>query len=236
MKTLTTSTLLIFLISSSAVRSEQRPADRFLQWSLTLDSGGRIESLASLERREQELARQLEPTIRRWHFTPGNVNGQPAETETTLTVRVTLDDTGTSDYRVRIVSARTGARYRTGPVPAYPLSAMRMGRYGQVNVEVAHDADGRVLSARVQRPIDPLVDHALIRATLDAVEKATFQPEIVGGHSVAGTAIASTCFWIEGHHYNPCVWTTPLGDTEQVDTAHPFPTSSVASVSMSEGR
>jgi TonB family protein len=235
MKTLTTLTMLIALISSSATRSEQRPADIFLQWSLMLDAGGHIESLTSLSRSElQQLADQLNPMIRRWHFTPGNMNGQPAETDTTLTVRVALDDTASGSYHVRVVSAMTGARYQDGPAPAYPVSAMRMRRYGEVNIEVTHDAAGRVLSATVLRPIGPHVDSALMRAALEAIKKASFRPEIVGGHGVAGSAIASACFSLEGHE-DPCFWTTPRGDTEQVDTTRPFPTSSVASVSIGNG-
>jgi TonB family protein len=230
MKTLATLTMLVSLINSSAVRSEQRP-DIFLQWSLTLDAGGHIESLTSLSRSElQQLADQLDPMIRRWHFTPGNINGQPAETDTTLTVRVALDDTASGSYHVRVVSAMTGARYQAGPAPAYP---MRTGRYGEVNIEVTHDAAGRVLSATVLRPFDRHVDSALMRTALEAVKKASFRPETVDGHGVAGSAIASTCFSLEGHD-DPCLWTTPRGDTEQVDTARPYPTSSVAGVSTGD--
>jgi TonB family protein len=104
-----------------------------------------------------------------------------------------------------------------------------MGRYGEVNIEVTHDAAGRVLSATVLRPVGPHVDSALVRTALEAIKKASFRPETVGGHGVAGSAIASTCFSLEGHD-DPCFWTTPRGDTEQVDTTRPFPTSSVASV------
>src|SRR5690348_5226234 len=122
-----TSTRLIYarvaltaLASTFPIAAEQHPADVFLQWSLVLDSGGQIVSLTSLSiGASRQLARQLESTIRHWHFAPGNINGQPAETDTTLTVRVALDDTGTSNYRVRVVSAMTGARYQNGPVPTY---------------------------------------------------------------------------------------------------------------------
>jgi TonB family protein len=227
-------TMLISLISLLAVGSEQQPGEIFLQWSLTLDADGHIQSLTSLSSgKSKQLAEQLDPTIRRWHFTPGNINGRPAETDTTLTVRVALDDAGGSNYRVRVVSAMTGARYENGPVPAYPLAAMRMGRYGEVNIEVTHDAAGRVLSATVLRPMGPHVDSILVRAALDAIKKASFRPETVGGHGVAGSAIASICFSLEGHD-DPCFWTTPHGDTEQVDTTRPFPTSSVARVRIDD--
>jgi TonB family protein len=225
----------IALLVSSTVRSEKRPADIFLQWSLTLDADGHIEGLTFLTGGElQQLAKQLDPTIRRWRFTPGNIDGHPAKTDTTLTVRVALDGAGGSKYGVRVVSAMTGARYQNGPAPAYPLSAMRMGRYGQVNIEVTHDAAGRVLSATLLRPTGPHVDSTLVRAAVDAIKKTTFRPETVDGHGVAGSAITSTCFSLEGRD-DPCFWTTPHGDTEQVDASRPLPTSSVASVSMVDG-
>lgn len=214
---------------------ESKPAELDLRWSLSLDASGKITSMTPLFGDDtRTIAGQLEPLIRHWHFIPGSIDGHPVDTQTTLTVETSLDAAGPDNYRVHVVSATTGARYHDGPVPKYPKSAMRMGRYGVVHVQVKHDAGGHVLSATAMRPGDPHVDYALTRAALDAVKQWTFQPETVGGQGVAGSVIVPICFSLEGREA-PCVWTTPRGYTQRVDNASAFPTTSVVSVNIDGG-
>lgn len=217
-------------LSTDAFGAGLKPIDVNLRWSLSLDASGRIESLTALSNDgPQAVAERLEPIIRRWHFTPASISAVPAETETTLQVQVALDTAGDERYEVRIISAVTGGRYERGMAPKYPREAMRMGRYGQVSIEVHYDAQGRVVSANALRSLDPHVDSILTRTALSAVKQWTFKPETVHGRGVPGSMIAPVCFSLEGHE-DPCFWTTPRGDIEKVEGASAFPTSSVINI------
>jgi len=233
------SSLLIFMSTlfalncASAYGGESMPAKLHLQWSLSLDVDGKITALTPLFSDDlRGTTKQVESVIRRWHFTPGSIGSQPAVTQTTLTIDA--DRTGSDSYDFRIVSATTGARYQHGPTPKYPKSSIRMGRYGEVSIQVNHDADGRVLSVAAMRPGDRHMDGALTRAALDAVKQWTFEPERVGGLGVAGSAIVPICFSLEGHQ-DPCFWTTPRGQTEVIDNNRTFPTTSVVSINNGAG-
>ncbi|MFI4970668.1 MAG: hypothetical protein ACHP7D_10725, partial [Lysobacterales bacterium] len=50
----------------------------------------------------------LEHAIRSWIFEPGRIDGQPAPTETTLTLDVSFVPSADGKYAVRIDDARTG--------------------------------------------------------------------------------------------------------------------------------
>src|SRR5690242_13082482 len=85
--------LLIFITTLAAFNfsrvhgGENKPAELDLRWSLSLDGSGKITSMTPLFGDDtRTIVEQLEPVIRRWHFTPGSINGRPADTQTTLTV------------------------------------------------------------------------------------------------------------------------------------------------------
>lgn len=167
-----------------------------LHWSLSLDSTGKILSLLPVNEDYQRAVReQLEPVIHRWHFTPGKLDGQPAATETTVTLNVALDPIGDDHFRVRIVSANTGATYKHVVATEYPKSAIHMRRQGEVSLRVDYDADGHVTTvAPLEEKEAPWVDGSLKRAAVSAVKQWTMRPETVAGHGVAGAAIAPFCF------------------------------------------
>jgi len=177
--------------------SAQQPSIAItLQWSLSLDSTGEIVSLLPVNEDYQRAVReQLEPVIRRWHFTPGKLDGQPAATETTVTLNVALDPIGDDHFRVRIVSANTGATYKRVVATEYPKSAIHMRRQGEVSLRVDYDADGHITTvAPLEEKEAPWVDGSLKRAAVAAVKQWTMRPETVAGHGIAGAAIAPFCF------------------------------------------
>jgi TonB family protein len=167
-----------------------------LQWSLSLDSTGEIVSLAPVNEDYQRVVReQLEPLIHHWHFTPGKLDGQPAATETTVTLNVALDPIGDDQFRVRIVSAHTGATYKHVVATEYPKSAIHMRRQGEVPLRIDYDADGHITTVTpLQEKEAPWVDGSLKRAAVASAKQWTMRPETVAGHGVAGAAIAPFCF------------------------------------------
>jgi TonB family protein len=212
---------------------QQAPIGFVLQWNLSLDSTGRIVSLLPVSEDYQRAVRQeLEPLIQRWHFTAGKLDGQPAPTETTLNVNVALDPSDDAkSYRVRIVSAGTGATYKHVMPPEYPKSAMHMGRDGGVWLRVDYDAEGRVTAViPIEGKDKPWVDGSLMRAAVAAVKHWTMRPEMVAGHGVAGAVIAPICFSLSDHTER-CSWTPP-GVNKPVDPALPITLTSVVGLDM----
>jgi TonB family protein len=167
-----------------------------IEWTLTLDADGSIVDLAPAHADFLPAVRkQIEPTVRQWHFTPGKVGGQPARTVTTLSVGVALDPTNGDEYKGHVTSAATGATYRHVAKPEYPQAAQHLHHEGAVMLSVDYDAEGRVTTVRnVPKMGTPHVDRSLLDAAIEAVKSWTFRPETVAGHGVAGSALAPICF------------------------------------------
>ena len=224
--------LLLAPAAAFSADAEQSSIRIIFQWDLSLDSTGKITSLVPINEDYQAAVReQLEPVVKRWNFTPGKLDGQPAATETTLRVWVSFDPTSDDSYRVRIVSADTGATYKHVMPPEYPKSAMRMGRDGGVWLRVDYDAEGHVTAViPIEGKDKPWVDGSLMRAAVAAVKHWTMRPEMVAGHGVAGAVIAPICFSLSDHTER-CSWTPP-GVNKPVDPALPITLTSVVGLDM----
>lgn len=217
----------LFIFSPAVADDADVPRYITAQWTLALDSDGKITALGSGgEEYDSALRGRLEEIVRTWHFTPGKLNGQSAATKTTLTVHARLDSTGASDYRVHIVDAHTGGGFKRAVNPAYPISALRMGHRGLVAVSVDYDVEGRVTSASRAEGTERGIDYALVRASLDAARQWTFEPEAVGGRAVTGSIVLPFCFSIEGKEERCFL----EGAREPVESARPIAWTSVASV------
>lgn len=187
-----------------------------LGWHVTIDAGGRVTQMSPIENKRidrfPQIRQRLEQAIRVWHFLPGDVNGKPAVTQTGLHVRAELLPQPDKSFRIRIVYAGVGGTIRQLHIPRYPGSAMKRHKSGEVVLRVAYDAQGKVISAALA-PDSPKVDQSLINASLLAAREWTFQPEIVGGHPIAGVAITPLCYrlhaWGSSHRRGKCNWTPP---------------------------
>jgi len=182
-----------------------KPIDLTMSWSLSLDASGAITALAPTVQTNQELYQRLEPSIRKWQFTTGKVDGKPAPAQTTLTVHITLEPAD-GLYRVRVRDAATGPRYATMTPPKYPDGALVSRRGGAVMLEVDYDAAGNVTSAK---PIDgglPKAGSDIERAAALAVKHWTFTPETIAGHGLAGVVRVPLCFSAHPGGENACRW------------------------------
>ena len=107
--------LLFVVLASLAVGAQATNKDtrtECIQWRLSLDADGKIESLTPVDPEHlPDVRKQLEPIVRAWHFTPGKVDGRPAPTETTLgvTIAFEVESTNAIRYHAHIKSAGTGA-------------------------------------------------------------------------------------------------------------------------------
>jgi len=193
--------LLFFVLSSFAVSAhaaEQRPFDKTVQWTLSLDADGNIQDLKPVDREYlPDVRKQIEPIVRTWHFTPGKINGRAAPTETTLSVcvRFEADSANALSYHAHVVSASTGPRYQHVVAPRYPDAAKKSHEEGEVMLWVTFDADGRIVSAKKMSQMSAEhISPVLVDAAINSVKHWTFRTETVGGHGVASEALVPVCF------------------------------------------
>ncbi|MGH8173375.1 MAG: energy transducer TonB [Rhodanobacteraceae bacterium] len=169
------------------------------RWSVSLDASGRVTNLEPTDKTLIEAVRlPLDNAIRNWQFIPGKIGGEPAATDTTLALDISLVPVGEDRYSVRIDDARTGGDVSVKGIratPKYPASAIQHRRQGMVVLDVNYDASGRVLATK-QHEGAPPVDAALAKSAEQAVKRWSFSPEVVGGHPIAGAAIVPVCFEI----------------------------------------
>jgi TonB family protein len=225
-------TLALCCITSAGIlKGAPIPHFATLAWKLSLDSSGNITRLDLLnDEVGSALYDKMEPVVRGWHFTPGKLDGQPAPTNTLLTVVVTLEPVVDDDgYRARIVSAKTGGTPTHVVMPMYPAESIRAGHDGLVLLKIDHDVDGRIVSiSRITQKERDRVDRNIVNASFTAARQWMFDPETVGGHPVAGSVVMPFCFTIDGRK-DPCVFNSGDGQ-EPFETTRPISQSSVVAI------
>ena len=81
-------------------------------------------------------------------------------------------------------------------------------------VRVAYDSDGKIAATELEQTAHK-PPTSLAKAALDSVKHWSLQPELVGGHGVAGTADFPVCFALFDTTARPraadlnCGWTPP---------------------------
>jgi TonB family protein len=183
--------------AAHAATSNVEPLKENVGWRVTINPQGHVTAMTAVphERVDKvpQIRARLEQEVRGWQFLPGLVDGKPAETQTGLYLRVTLIATSDNAIRIQLNHFDVGATEAHMTAPHYPANAIRHHKTGQVVLAVAYDAEGNVVSAK---PADdsPKVDPMLIAASEESTRKWKFQPEVVGGHPLAGRALLPFCF------------------------------------------
>lgn len=209
--------LFAFACIAHADRKAPAPIPFTMGWHASLDANGHVLRLDPIKNervdRIPEIRARLEQAIRSWQFLSGTVNGKPAQTETGLWVQAELlPPSADGSNRIRIDHASVGATLAKTTVPHYPGKAIHEGKGGEVVLRVGFDANGKVTSA-VLDPQAPKADKLLVDASVAAVRTWTFQPEVVGGHGLAGYAVTPFCYTLNfsatGRRMSKCEWKQP---------------------------
>ena len=180
--------------------NKNEPLEIYVGWRVTINPQGHVTDLTALPKqrvdRVPQIRERLEQEIRTWQFVPGMVDGKPAETQSGLYLTATLIAAGDNALRIHLDHANVGPIETHLVPPHYPTDAIRHHKTGQVVLVVAYDAEGRIISSK---PADdsPKVDQMLIASSEESTRKWKFQPEIVGGHPLAGRAIIPFCFTLQ---------------------------------------
>lgn len=199
--------VILLSVVVAAHAAEQAASGGRIEWKLSLDADGKIESLKRINPEYlPEVGKQLEPIVRTWHFTPGKVESRQLPTETTLGVTVAFEpeSTDSTQYHVRIKSASTGGTFKHVVRPPYPTVAQRAHQEGAVMLWINYDAAGAITSVRnVPEMSTEGINTALTDAAIDAVKHWTFRPETVDGRGVPSEALVPICFQMLD---TPCHW------------------------------
>ena len=231
--------LLFVVLASLAVGAQATNKDtrtECIQWRLSLDADGKIESLKPVDPEHlPDVRKQLEPIVRAWHFTPGKVDGRPAPTETTLgvTIAFEVESTNAIRYHAHIKSAGTGATYEHMVTPRYPESSLKAKEQGGVMLWINYDAKGAITSVRdVPEMSAGRVSSDMTQAAIDAVKHWTFRTESVAGHGIAGEALVPVCFKLRDVE---CKW-KPWPGRRALETGSTVALSSVVGIDTGDER
>lgn len=162
--------------------------EMYFRAHVTIAPDGALSAIAwgNEHRIPEALREKLEARVRSWKFAPGAVNGVPAETESTLRLRLSARPVGDGEaYQIRVVNAETGPSMAMLPPPEFPRDALRFGAEAQVLAEIIMDADGtRHVSLAHYQGRDRF-RKAFEAAVRTKLAKTEIFPEQVGGHRVA---------------------------------------------------
>ncbi len=205
-----------------------RPLHLSNAWQVSLDANGKVVALQDSGKLDAGVRVPLEHAIREWTFEPGRIDGQPAPTQTTLTLDVTFVPKGHDDYRVRIDDARTGGSIdiaKSKAVPRFPPDAARPGLIARVVVKVEYDASGNITEVQTQPDQGVNASQSMRTSALAAVRKWKVEPERVGGHGVAASVLVPICYTVvqdpmQSNKFD-CAWTPP-GSQSKVDNGSAY--------------
>lgn len=219
----------VLMVLSGLAFAGDRARDLHLtqSWQVSLDTDGRVARLDPVGELALAVRQPLERAIRGWTFEPGRVEGQPAPTETTLTLDVSFVPGQGDDYSVRIDDARTGGRVapdssRNG-APRFPRDAVKRGLFAMIVVRADYDANGRVVGVEAQPQYGINSMRSLEKATVAAVKKWTVAPERVGSQAVASSLLLPVCYTVtNGHPPEYSCAFTPHGTTARIGEGGAF--------------
>ncbi len=170
------------------------------EWKMSLDEHGKVTALTMKPGRATEvLGRILESAIRGWAFEPGAINGEPAATETSLVVGITLSPVDDGErYSARIDNVRTGGSIeKITTMPVFTSNQADRVRKDRVNplvmLLVTYDVNGRPEEVLVADE-SPVRKGGLASQAVSAVKTWIFSPERVAGHGIRARALVPVCF------------------------------------------
>jgi hypothetical protein len=221
-RALDAATICLGLIASASA-APAHPLHLTNEWKVSIDAKGEVATLQDRGHLDAAVRDPLEHAIHAWTFEPGRVDGQPAPTETMVTLDVTFVPSADGKYAVRIDDARTGGAVNVATAkkspPRMPRDAIHLGLMALVVVKADYDTDGKIVAVEPQPDQGINASKSLQAATVAAVRKWTVDPEQVGGHGVAASLMVPICYTVTDGRAPPEFareWTPP-GSRSKID-------------------
>jgi len=129
--------------------------------------------------------------IRQFEFEPAKKNGEAVETETHLSVQLSIEPDG-EKMALKVAGANVTVGMVKLPPPRFPRSQLNRSQGAEVELRLAYDTEGKVTNVEITR-IEP--DLKVFReATLKAAREWVFAPEKIDGQPIAGSALIPVTF------------------------------------------
>lgn len=176
--------------SGPALAGADKTVPLWFRADITIAADGNVSKLQwrNGDKIPKPLKDRLALVVRDWQFQPGSLDGEPAETQTMLTLRLDASALADGSIGLALVGASTGAFSSRSVPPEYPTTPLRFGASAKLRLMVAIDAHGKV-SAEV---VDYVGSERSKRfredfeaSAIAAVAQWQVQQERVGGHAVA---------------------------------------------------
>ena len=202
--------LALAFFTSSAFADQPQVSAQFWRYArVDIDASGAVTSLAftdSTPGKDDPVGHRLEQIIRGWNFEPGKVNGKPAPTQTTLTLKMEVQKQAGDTYSIDLLDAQTGPGIISMAAPNFPndtnpLLPINLYSDGEITLVLAFDISGAPTKIEVEKAetnSNVFTRKALVNVAVDAAKKWRFQPELVGGHPVAGSVRVPVVFCVQG--------------------------------------
>lgn len=215
--------LFAMTMAFSLAQAAPKPSETLkttVQWRMSLDAQGHVTALDPQGKAIDAIREKLEPVVRAWDFEPGAINGNPAATETMLSVQISMLPSADSEtYSIRFDDVRTGGFVRASEnsprfTQSSAASVLRDGGFARLVFEVSYDKAGMPQAVAVQAG-STLQKGRLIDDAEKALEKWTFEPERVAGIGVPGKVIVPICYYVGLSRRDAeksgrsCLWTQP---------------------------
>lgn len=191
------------LAASAAIAAPKAPEvlGTTVQWKMSLDSQGHVAALSPKSGTMDAIRVKLEPVVRDWEFIPGTINGEPAATETMLSVQISLLPLPNGEsFAIRFDDVRTGGYVgKNSKPPRFSRSAaqtvLRDGGFARLVFEVSYDKAGTAQAVVVQ-PGSTEIGGRLIGDAEKALREWVYEPKRVAGVGVPGKLIVPICYTV----------------------------------------
>ena len=159
--------------------------------AIDIGANGKIEKLEWLTEKPalKVVMDALAPHVRQWEFDPGKINGVPAATRSYITVRVRVAPNDAGSLSLSVKDAMAGMLSHEPVVPYYPTVGLNEGISAVVIAVVDFDVDGKgtIQAIDYTSSAKQYYKSHFVKAVNEAVAAWRIDPELVGGHPVAGT-------------------------------------------------
>ena len=191
------------LAGTSAIAANETPdvLKTTMQWKMSLDAQGHVTELDLQTKTMGAVRERLEPVIRAWEFDPGTINGEPAATETMLSVQISLLPSADGEsISIRFDDVSTGG-YVSGNIAIPRLTSseakklQRNGGFARLIFEVNYDKAGKLQTVAVL-PRSTVEKGNLVKDAENALRKWTYEPERVAGVGIPGKLVVPICYYM----------------------------------------
>lgn len=185
----------LLVLASTSVIARDLPAPRAVQVAITVDATGHVSSANVVDELPKATVARIVERVSAFEFTPASRDGRAAECSTTLWLAFAFEPVDDDNVAIRIRDAYTapGLVPNKRNNPGYPSEMLRKRMDGDVQLELAYDADGKVKGTTV---LESTGHPSFGEAAAKMATRWQLVPERVAGVGVPGSVVVPVSFRI----------------------------------------